>query len=66
MKYYMATFDRDWADEFSVVGSKVFTENEKTAFESDLVKYADFDVNIYFGTNEGWDDETVLDRKSVV
>ena len=64
MKYYIAGFNRDWADEFNVIGSKIFTEDEKTAFEAGLVKYADNTVTIYFGTNEWWDEDPVSDFAS--
>lgn len=57
MKYYMCNFSKDWSDEFDVKGSQVFTETEKAEFETRMIDFADRTVDLYFGTNEGWEDE---------
>lgn len=59
MNYYICNFRKDWADEFDVVGSDLFTEDQKKEFEDLIEKHSDEVVSIGFGTNEGWEDETV-------
>lgn len=59
MKYFICNFSKDWSDEFDVQGSQVFTETEKAEFETRMADLADRTVDLYFGTNEGWEDEEV-------
>jgi len=57
MKYYMCKFSRDWADEFDVSGACPFTEDQKNEFEKFIDENGDQEVEIYFGTNESWEDQ---------
>jgi len=57
MKYYMCLFRRDWADEFDVQGACPFTEDEKLSLENFFKENGDKPTEIYFGTNEFWEDE---------
>jgi len=65
MKYYIATFDDNWADEMDVVGVKVLTEKEKKELDEDIEKYnqAMADDGLcdewYVGTNESIDPSSV-------
>lgn len=60
--YYLVKFHKDWADEFDVYGFAIFKESEwlkiKKELEANKEKTAG---SVYFGTNEGWDNETVGD-----
>lgn len=60
--YYLVNFNKDWADEFSVHGFRVFPrvtwENLLKKLKENKDKHAG---SWYFGTNEGWDDETIGD-----
>lgn len=47
----------DWADEFQTEGFKIFTEDEWNEFKSKMTAYSGH-LTWYFGTNEGYDDET--------
>jgi hypothetical protein len=53
----MCKFNRDWADEFDVSGACVFTENQKIEFEKFVDENGDKEVEVYFGTNESWEDQ---------
>lgn len=58
MNYVMVSFARDWADEFDVKGTKFFTKEEwNREFALFNSENNDIAVCIYFGTNEGWEDE---------
>lgn len=56
-RYVLLKFCRDWADEMSAEGFRVVPESEW-----DRIRSLDPETlyTYYFGTNEGWDDETVL------
>jgi len=56
-KFFLAKFDKDWADEFSVEGFAVLTESEMNLIES--VRDCSVEVSFDFGTNEGWEDEPI-------
>lgn len=64
MKYYLAEFNKDWADEFSAEGFFVLNETEYLLEQELATKYADVPVHFNFGTNEGWEDELVRDFAS--
>lgn len=60
--YYLVKFSKDWADEFDVYGFAVFKKEEW----EDLYKKLKENKNepagsVGFGTNEGWEDETIGD-----
>ena len=57
MEYYIVSFSRNWADEFNVKGSRLYTEYEWAAEELTLADKSKYWVSMYFGTNEGWEDE---------
>ena len=60
--YYLVKFDKDWADEFSVYGFAIFEKLEWDNLLTKLKKNKDQDSGSwYFGTNEGWDSETIGD-----
>lgn len=54
MKYVLAIFSKDWADEFSAEGMCLFTENEWKRYKEEVKKIPA--TSFFFGTNEGWDD----------
>jgi hypothetical protein len=59
--YVLVKFQRDWADEFYAEGFALYELNE---WKKIAEKFIDNDNNIneyYFGTNEGWDDDTCED-----
>lgn len=64
MKYYICNFSRDWADEFDVKGSRFFTDEEKNTFEQAFESDPEREVYASFGTNEGWEEETLDDWKN--
>lgn len=64
MKYYICNFSRDWADEFDVKGSRLFTEDEKNTFEQEFENDPDREISAGFGTNEGWEEETLEEWKN--
>lgn len=57
--YYLIKFDKDWADEFNVYGFKIFEQQEWDKLYKKLKKNKDKETSFGFGTNEGWDDETI-------
>lgn len=54
---YLVTFSRDWADEFQMEGFKICTKEKA----DELRQWASTERTDYFGTNEGWEDEILLD-----
>lgn len=58
--YYLVNFNKDWADEFSVHGFRIFSrekwENLLKKLKENKNKHAG---SWYFGTNEGWDGENI-------
>jgi hypothetical protein len=56
MKYYLYTFEKDWADEFDCSGWEIHSESEHNANQLLIKQYGDFPVSYEFGTNEGWED----------
>lgn len=60
--YYLVKFSKDWADEFTVYGFSIFKKEEWDALYLQLVENKNNAAgSMYFGTNEGWDDETIGD-----
>jgi len=52
----LVKFNHDWADEFSVYGFAIMSQHE-----FDVLKEFSKNMNWYFGTNEGWEDEDLSD-----
>ena len=62
--YFIVTFSKNWADEFDVKGMRLFTLEEWSK-EDEILKTKRNDwVCASFGTNEGWEDETMADFES--
>jgi hypothetical protein len=59
--YYFVKFERDWADEFSVYGYRIMSVEDFSDFYNYMLQNADVEISLGFGTNEGWDCETVED-----
>lgn len=59
MKYYLAKFEKDWADEFSVSGFVTLNQEEKDEWDRLVAERGDEPAIFFFGTNEGWEDDTV-------
>lgn len=59
--YYLVKFDKDWADEFSVYGFAIFEQSEWDDLYKKLKKNKNKEVSFGFGTNEGWDNESIGD-----
>lgn len=57
----LVTFERDWADEFSPFGFAVMSEGDLEKFREYYSKPQDW----YFGTNEGFDAEVLMDAIKV-
>lgn len=57
MKYYIMEFNKNWADEFDYQEFSIITEMELEYIEHIMTKYKDIEVDIYFGTNEGWEED---------
>src|SRR4051812_49402234 len=53
----LVKFNRDWADEFYVSGFKVVDPEEVEEIQA----HFSVERTCYFGTNEGWESETLLD-----
>jgi len=51
-------FERDWADEFDIVGIKLMEDEEYELWSAAVTSLADVPCHWYFGTNEGFDDDT--------
>lgn len=50
------SFSRDWADEFNAYGFALMTDDQWKLYESELKSRNS--LSYFFGTNEGWEDET--------
>lgn len=60
--YYLVKFDKDWADEFSVYGFNIFKQEEWDLLAEEMKRRKKDQAGTwYFGTNEGWDDDTIGD-----
>jgi hypothetical protein len=64
MKYYLVRFRNNWADEFNVTGAFLINEHEYKMVHEIFDEHKDEIVSCSFGTNEGWDDETLEDFTS--
>ncbi|ASZ74598.1 hypothetical protein KHO57_gp023 [Mycobacterium phage Phabba] len=58
----LITFSRDWADEFNVDGFKVV---DTLAEAADYKSHFEKPRTYYFGTNEGWEDEVMVDSFTI-
>lgn len=59
--HFLVTFYKDWCDEFAVQGMKLYTL-EEWAIEDEILKTKrNYWVSAYFGTNQGWEEETLAD-----
>ncbi len=56
-KHYVLKFDRDWADEFSVYGFEIITEQQKEDLHDLVAEHGDIVGSFSFGTNEFWEDK---------
>jgi hypothetical protein len=54
---HLVTFRRDWADEFDVYGFAIYSQEQVDA----LREWASTERTDWFGTNEGWEDEVLID-----
>lgn len=60
--YYLVKFYKDWADEFSVYGFNILKQEEWDQLAKELKERKKEQAGTwYFGTNEGWDDDTIGD-----
>ena len=57
--HYLVKFDKDWADEFSVYGFAIFEKLKWDNLYDKLKKNKKKKVSFGFGTNEGWDEESI-------
>ena len=55
----LVKFSRDWSDEFEAEGFCVLLDEEWEKFSDFVEKNPDALVSFWFGTNEGWEDETI-------
>lgn len=51
MKYFLVTFDDNWADEMDIEGFAVATEDQLELFKRDLMA-ANYPTEIYIGSNQ--------------
>lgn len=56
---WLVKFDANWADEFDIYGFRLLTDGEKEHWDKTVVEKADEGFEWNFGTNEGFEDETV-------
>lgn len=56
MKYYLVKFEKNWRDEFDYIEYTLMTENEKNNMYKMLLSYENYVSDVYFGTNQGWED----------
>jgi hypothetical protein len=60
--YYLVKFNKDWADEFNVYGFNIFKQEEWDLLAKEMKRRKKDQAGTwYFGTNEGWDDDTIGD-----
>lgn len=52
-------FDANWADEFDVYGFTIVNYEKYQEILKWIQERGKDRINCYFGTNEGWDDETL-------
>jgi hypothetical protein len=64
MKYFLLTFSRNWADEFDVDGFKIVSEDEKAHLHELIAEHGNHEAHFWFGTNEGWEGDTLGDMFS--
>ena len=56
--YVLVKFQKDWADEFYAEGFALYELNEWNKIAAKFVDNEEYMNPYYFGTNEGWEDET--------
>ncbi len=54
-------FNRDWADECDVYGFRIIDDKTKKLIDDAVKKHGNETTSFYFGTNEGWDGDTLED-----
>lgn len=59
--YYIATFSKNWSGEFDYETTFLLTFWEVEEIKSMIRKYGNKTIDCYFGTNEGWEEETISD-----
>lgn len=57
----MLKFEKNWADEFYWTEVYVMNEEIYKEYKSLLKKYKDYEIDYWFGTNEGWENELIVD-----
>ena len=57
--HVLCVFERDWADEFSVYGARIYTQAAWNKLGEELDRQKDERITCYFGTNEGWESEPI-------
>lgn len=57
MNYYLINDSKDWADECDVQFYEILNEEEYQKYMYCKEKFKTFEGSLYFGTNEGWDDD---------
>lgn len=66
-KYYLGIFEKDWSDEFDYKDVFVCTQVEYDNFKKITTENSNKEINVWFGTNEGWEDievEEIVDSFS--
>lgn len=58
MSFYLATFEKNWADEFDVAGFAILRPHEMRYINAKLNEYAEEVSSFQFGSNQSWDDIT--------
>lgn len=59
--FFLVEFNRNWADECDVYGFRVIDDATKKLMDDTVEKYGKNRTSFYFGTNEGWDGDTLSD-----
>lgn len=55
----LVKFLRDWADEFEAEGFGILSDEEWEEFVKVVKENPNAETSFWFGTNEGWEDETI-------
>ena len=66
IKMKLLIFDKDWADEFDVYGFTLMSDEEYIYFDKAMNSISQEPCGWYFGTNEGYEDESIADMLSDV
>ena len=68
-EYVLLVFDMNWHDEFDLYGLRILTKEYWEKLEKAVNSVKDYMPGWYFGTNEGFDEETfedILDNIKVI